>query len=100
MVKINGLEPMIISMVVALPRSFMPNKDQPYCEEELEELKQSVVAKILLTKKKETLNSLGPMEINEIEGSVQIIKRPNMADKVILTKPNIEMKYHLKPLFA
>ncbi|KAL3502904.1 hypothetical protein ACH5RR_037353 [Cinchona calisaya] len=56
-VKIDGLEPMVINMVVHYP------------------------------------------EVSETESSVQIVKRPNIADKVNLTKPNAEMAYHLKPLF-
>ncbi|KAL3533586.1 hypothetical protein ACH5RR_007107 [Cinchona calisaya] len=34
------------------------------------------------------------------KGSVQIIKGTNMVDKVILTKPNSKMAYHLKPFFV
>ncbi|KAL3503967.1 hypothetical protein ACH5RR_033808 [Cinchona calisaya] len=47
----------------------------------------------------EILSIPGLMEVNEIEGNVQIVKRPNMADKMIVTKPNSKMAHHLKPLF-
>ncbi|KAL3516726.1 hypothetical protein ACH5RR_023628 [Cinchona calisaya] len=40
-----------------------------------------------------------PIEVCKIKGSVQIIEGLNVANKVVLTKPNIEMAYHLKLLF-
>ncbi|KAL3500107.1 hypothetical protein ACH5RR_039200 [Cinchona calisaya] len=74
--KIEGLEPIAINMVVALYRSFMPSEEQLYYVREQEELNR------------------------ETEDSVQIRKGPNMAIKVILTKQNAKMAYHLKPLFV
>ncbi|KAL3533435.1 hypothetical protein ACH5RR_006956 [Cinchona calisaya] len=41
-----------------------------------------------------------PIEVNETEDSVQIIKGPNMVNRVVLTKPYTELAYHLKPLFV
>ncbi|KAL3520530.1 hypothetical protein ACH5RR_018679 [Cinchona calisaya] len=57
MVKIDDLESIVISMVVAVPRSFMLNENQPYREEKPEELNWLEVAEILLTERKEVLSS-------------------------------------------
>ncbi|KAL3500531.1 hypothetical protein ACH5RR_039624 [Cinchona calisaya] len=90
---------MIINMVVALPGSFMPNEDQLYYVGEHKKPNSLGVAKILLIENEKISSTPKPLKISETEYSVQIIKGPNMADKVILTKPNAEMAYYLNSLF-
>ncbi|KAL3510456.1 hypothetical protein ACH5RR_029857 [Cinchona calisaya] len=99
LIKIESLEPLLVSMVVALPSSFMPDGEQPYHDEEQEESSSLVVVEMLLTDKREDVEISTPIAANEIEGSVQIIEGSNMADKVVLTKCNTKMAYHLWPLF-
>ncbi|KAL3504148.1 hypothetical protein ACH5RR_033989 [Cinchona calisaya] len=78
----------------------MPDGDQPYYETKQDESNLLVVAKILLPDKEEEVEISASIGVDEINGSVQIVRGPNMADKVVLTRPNTEMVYHLKPLFV
>ncbi|KAL3516127.1 hypothetical protein ACH5RR_023029 [Cinchona calisaya] len=71
-VKIDTLEPIVISMVVALSRSFMLNKDQPYYKREHEGSNRSGVAETLLTIKEKILTIPGPMEVNEIKAIIRV----------------------------
>ncbi|KAL3537939.1 hypothetical protein ACH5RR_001305 [Cinchona calisaya] len=91
---------MRVGMVVALPRSFTLNRDLLYYEGEREESNSLPIAEILLIDKEAMIDVSMPIGFNEIEGSVHIVMGPNTIDKVVLTKPNAEMAYHLKLLYV
>ncbi|KAL3510437.1 hypothetical protein ACH5RR_029838 [Cinchona calisaya] len=75
----DGLEPMFISMAVALPRSFMQGKEQPYYAVEQEQINRSSVAEIVLNDNEETLETIEPLgSTKSKEGHMNGILVPGM----------------------